>query len=61
MQAIVVREFGEPGVLHLEEVPAPRLAGPDDPERGPRERSHRGGWNTITPGARVVPGAILAP
>lgn len=30
MQAIVVREFGEPGVLHLEEVPDPRLAAPDE-------------------------------
>ena len=30
MKAIVVREFGEPGVLRLEEAPDPRLAGPDE-------------------------------
>jgi NADPH2:quinone reductase len=30
MKAIRVHEFGEPGVLRLEEVPDPRLAGPDE-------------------------------
>jgi NADPH2:quinone reductase len=30
VKAIVVREFGEPGVLRLEEAPDPRLAGPDE-------------------------------
>jgi NADPH2:quinone reductase len=30
MQAVVVREFGDPGVLHLEDVPDPQLAAPDE-------------------------------
>jgi NADPH2:quinone reductase len=67
MKAIVVREFGEPGVLRLEEAPDPRLVGPDEilidvkaVGVNPVETYIRAGAYSITPPLPYTPGTDAA-